>query len=74
MVTPELAATVTQSVQFPTIGIGAGTECDGQIIVMHDILGLTPTKPPFAKIYADVKVAAVAAISAYRDDVRAKKS
>lgn len=73
MVTPEVAAEVTRAAAIPTVGIGAGTDCDGQIIVMHDILGLTPKKPSFAKIYADVAAQAIAAISAYRDDVRAKK-
>lgn len=70
MMVPELAAEITRSVSIPTIGIGAGTACDGQIIVMHDILGLSPKKPAFAKIYADLGSQAVAAVSAYRDDVR----
>lgn len=72
MMTPELAAEITHSVSVPAIGIGAGKDCDGQILVMHDILGLTQKKPSFAKIYCDVGVAAVAAISAYRDDVKNK--
>lgn len=72
MVTPEIAAEVTRSVSIPTVGIGAGTECDGQIIVVHDILGLSPKRPSFAKLYSDVGAQAIAAISAYRDDVRRK--
>lgn len=70
MMIPELAAEITRSVSIPAIGIGAGKDCDGQIIVMHDILGLSPKKPSFAKVYANLFPQAVSAISAYRDDVR----
>lgn len=73
MMVPELAEEITKSVAIPTVGIGAGKNCDGQIIVMHDILGLSPKKPSFAKIYAELGTQAVAAISAYRDDVREKR-
>ena len=73
MMVPELAAEITRSVSIPAIGIGAGKDCDGQIIVMHDILGLSQKKPSFAKVYADLSVQANAAISAYRDDVREKR-
>lgn len=73
MMTPDLAAEITRGVSIPTVGIGSGKDCDGQIIVMHDILGLTPKKPSFAKVYADLGAQAVAAVSAYRDDVRSKK-
>ena len=73
MMVPELAEEITKSVAIPTIGIGSGKACDGQIIVMHDILGLSPKKPSFAKVYADLGAQAVAAIAAYRDDVRAKQ-
>ena len=70
MMVPELAEEITRSVAIPTVGIGSGKGCDGQIIVMHDILGLSPKKPSFAKVYADLGTQAIAAISAYRDDVR----
>lgn len=73
MMVPELAAEITHSVSIPAIGIGAGKDCDGQIIVMHDILGLSPKKPSFAKVYADLSAQAITAISAYRDDVREKR-
>lgn len=73
MMVPELAAEITRSVSIPAIGIGAGKDCDGQIIVMHDILGLSPKKPSFAKVYADLFSQAREAISAYRDDVREKR-
>lgn len=70
MMVPELAGEITENASVPTVGIGSGTACDGQIIVMHDILGLSPKKPSFAKVYAELGSQAVAAISAYRDDVR----
>lgn len=70
MMVPELAGKITENASVPTVGIGSGTACDGQIIVMHDILGLSPKKPSFAKVYAELGSQAVAAISAYRDDVR----
>lgn len=73
MMVPELAAEITRSVSIPTVGIGAGKDCDGQIIVMHDILGLSPKKPSFAKLYADLRTQAVDAIVAYREDVRNKR-
>ncbi|MGN6795252.1 MAG: 3-methyl-2-oxobutanoate hydroxymethyltransferase [Streptosporangiaceae bacterium] len=50
----ELAARVTQALSIPTIGIGAGPECDAQVLVWQDMAGLTPTVPKFAKRYADV--------------------
>ena len=70
MMVPELAGEITENALVPTVGIGSGTACDGQIIVMHDILGLSPKKPSFAKVYAELGSQAVAAISAYRDDGR----
>lgn len=73
MLTPELAAEITRAVSIPTVGIGSGKDCDGQIIVMHDILGLSPKKPSFAKIYADLGTQAVAAVAAYRDAVKSGK-
>lgn len=73
MMPAELAQKITESVAIPTIGIGAGTATSGQVLVMHDILGLSPKKPSFAKIYADLGVQASAAIAAWRDDVKARK-
>ncbi|MGW8256850.1 MAG: 3-methyl-2-oxobutanoate hydroxymethyltransferase, partial [Thermoguttaceae bacterium] len=67
----ESAARVTQAVKVPTIGIGSGAGCDGQILVLHDILGLVPGRTPrHAKAYADLKTAVVQAVSQFRDDVR----
>jgi len=68
----EVAAMITAEVQAPTIGIGAGPECDGQILVIHDMLGLnfgTPAK--FVRQYADVRSVIRAAVEEYRDDVLA---
>ena len=73
-VPPTLAATVTQAVAIPTIGIGAGPSCDGQVLVMHDLLGLDPDwSPRFARRYAELGRDAVAAFSAYVADVRSGK-
>jgi 3-methyl-2-oxobutanoate hydroxymethyltransferase len=67
----DLAAEVTDKIAIPTIGIGAGTECDGQILVLHDLLGLTPGRlPRHVKPYADLKSQTVDAVTRYRDEVR----
>jgi len=67
-----VAAAVTESIDVPTIGIGAGPWCDGQVIVFHDLLGLGPGPPPrFARAYADLGGIATAAVAAYAADVRA---
>lgn len=69
----ELAAEATAVLAIPTIGIGAGVRCDGQILVLHDLLGLTEGRAPkFAKAYAQLGAAARAALEAYRDEVRAR--
>ncbi len=69
-----LAKKITQAMKIPTIGIGAGMECDGQILVMHDVLGLSETvKPRFAKIYANVAETAQNAFKEYIDEVRGEK-
>jgi 3-methyl-2-oxobutanoate hydroxymethyltransferase len=68
----EVAAHVTDAVTIPTIGIGSGAACDGQVLVWHDLLGLTPGHlPRFVKQYAQVGEQIVAAIEAYVADVRA---
>ncbi len=65
-----LAAAITQSVQIPTIGIGAGPGCDGQILVFHDLLNLTFAPPPkWVRRYADAGALIRAAIEHYREDV-----
>jgi len=66
-----VAARVTEALQVPTIGIGAGADCDGQVLVWHDLLGLYAGKAPrFVKRYADLAGEARRAIEAYVDDVR----
>jgi 3-methyl-2-oxobutanoate hydroxymethyltransferase len=66
-----VAATITRSVAIPTIGIGAGIECDGQVLVWHDLLGLSGKVPKFVKQYADLGAEIVRAIEAYIADVQA---
>jgi 3-methyl-2-oxobutanoate hydroxymethyltransferase len=70
MVDPVLAAEVTAELSIPTIGIGSGGSCDAQVLVMHDVLGLYPDAPPFAKRYADVARVATDAFRAYAAEVR----
>jgi 3-methyl-2-oxobutanoate hydroxymethyltransferase len=67
-----LAAEITAAIPAPTIGIGAGSGCDGQVLVMHDLLGLDADwKPRFARRYAALGEAAEKAFAAYAADVRA---
>lgn len=66
-----LAKTVTRSLSVPTIGIGAGPDCDGQVLVTHDLLGLyTERVPKFVKQYASLRREIEAAAGAFRDEVR----
>lgn len=66
----ELAAVITRELTIPTIGIGAGPECDGQVLVIHDLLGLTfGPKPKFVRQYADLGAQIRAAADAWRHDV-----
>ena len=67
----EVAALITQEIEIPTIGIGAGPECDGQVLVFHDLLGLTFAPPAkFVRRYADLGSAIINAVRAYSDDVK----
>src|SRR5690348_7922729 len=67
----ELAAQITRDLRVPTIGIGAGPDCDGQVLVLHDILGLTfRPVPKFARQYADVGRVIFDAVHEYCEDVR----
>jgi 3-methyl-2-oxobutanoate hydroxymethyltransferase len=67
----ELAAQITRELRIPTIGIGAGPDCDGQILVLHDLLGLTfGQTPKFARQYANVGAVISNAVREYCDDVR----
>ncbi len=68
----EVSRLVTEAVPVPTIGIGAGPWCDGQVLVQHDLLGLEDrVMPRFVRRYASLKADAVAALTAFADDVRA---
>lgn len=70
----DIAAKVTGSVGIPTIGIGAGAGCDGQVLVLYDMLGLTSGYVPrFVKKYADLRQTITEAVTHFRDDVRAGK-
>ncbi len=68
-----VAAQVTAALDIPTIGIGAGPHCDGQVLVMHDILGLGEYSPPFAKVYARVGEQMIQAFENYASEVRSGK-
>jgi len=66
----ELAAVITQRLRIPTIGIGAGPECDGQVLVVHDLLGLAAgPRPKFVRAYASLAEIARQAMERYRADV-----
>lgn len=66
----EVAQRATAEVAIPTIGIGAGPHCDGQVLVSYDLLGLSDYAPPFARKYAELGEAIAAAVKAYAEDVR----
>lgn len=68
----ELAREITSSLKIPTIGIGAGVHCDGQVLVIHDLLGLSPEPvPTFVRRYADIGASIREACSRFVADVRA---
>jgi 3-methyl-2-oxobutanoate hydroxymethyltransferase len=67
----ELAVQITEQLRIPTIGIGAGPECDGQVLVFHDLVGLTfGGVPKFARQYANLSETISRAVSEYCEDVR----
>jgi len=67
----DIAQAVTNEISIPTIGIGAGAGCDGQVLVTPDLLGLTEGfNPKYLKRYADLRTVAIAAMSTYVDEVR----
>ena len=66
----KLAQRITQKLAIPSIGIGAGNVCDGQVLVLHDLLGFTAHPPPFVRKYADLKAGMLRAIRKYARDVR----
>ena len=68
-----LAAKITKQIAIPTIGIGASAECDGQILVMEDMLGLNPNPPKFVRQYANLGPDIEKAVKAYAIDVRERR-
>lgn len=69
----DLAADITRTLRIPTIGIGAGNACDGQVLVINDLLGLGEKFPPFARQYADLAQIITQAAKDYVDDVKAQR-
>jgi 3-methyl-2-oxobutanoate hydroxymethyltransferase len=70
LVEADLADEISRRIPIPTIGIGSGPECDAQVLVMHDVLGLYPDPPRFAKVYASLANDATNALRAYAGEVR----
>lgn len=68
-----LAAQITQKLAIPTIGIGAGLHCDGQVLVTTDVLGLSQKQPPFAKSYANLRETITQAVQDYSNEVRERQ-
>ena len=68
-----VAAEVTQALDIPTIGIGAGPECDGQVLVMHDMLGLNDDSPSFVKQYVNLGSLASQAARQFAEEVSNRK-
>lgn len=66
----DLAQKISQTLTIPTIGIGAGPDCDGQVLVTSDLLGLSDWQPPFAKPYINLREQAIAAAGEFCEDVR----
>ena len=70
LIPAEIAKAITERVSIPTIGIGAGPHCDGQVLVTPDMFGLTGFQPKFMKLYADLRSAAIEGTKAYIEEVR----
>jgi 3-methyl-2-oxobutanoate hydroxymethyltransferase len=68
----EISREITEILSIPTVGIGSGPHCDAQVLVLHDILGMYPHSPSFAKRYAEVGNLATEALQAYAQEVREK--
>jgi 3-methyl-2-oxobutanoate hydroxymethyltransferase len=66
----EISREITELLSIPTIGIGSGPHCDAQVLVLHDILGMYPHSPSFAKRYAEIGSLATEALQEYAREVR----
>jgi 3-methyl-2-oxobutanoate hydroxymethyltransferase len=72
MVASEVADVITKSLSIPTIGIGSGPSCDGQVLVLHDMLGIyEDIRPRFVKRYAELSKEIFDAVSSYKHDIKA---
>ena len=69
----QLALQITQKLSIPTIGIGAGVHCDGQVLVTADLLGLSSRQPPFAKSYANLRETITQAVQEFSGEVRSRQ-
>jgi len=69
----DLARQITEKLSIPTIGIGAGSYCDGQVLVTSDVLGLSAKQPPFAKTYTNLRETITQAVQNYTVEVRERK-
>ena len=69
----DLAAIITDKIAIPTIGIGAGNKCDGQVLVTADLLGLSARKPPFAKSYVNLRQIIADAVEDFTQEVQQQK-
>jgi len=71
LVPDDVAARISEALSIPTIGIGAGVGCDGQVLVLHDLLGLTEEfRPRFLKRYAELATTVRSAVGTYAEEVR----
>ena len=68
-----LAKAITKQIKIPTIGIGASNNCDGQILVFDDLIGLNPINVRFIKKYTNIRKEIAKAVSTYASEVRGKK-
>ena len=69
----DLARQITTTAGVPTIGIGAGVRCDGQVLVLHDLLGLSERSFTFAKAYSDLRQISLNAVAEYVSDVQSRR-